>query len=81
MSNQHSNFAATIQTQIKSWTIQKVSLQILRLLAEDAHLETKRSYEGPPLFSGLRRGQHRGTLASEWDASKDLNAFKKCSKI
>jgi hypothetical protein len=26
--------------------IQKVALQILRLLADDAHLETKRSYEG-----------------------------------
>jgi hypothetical protein len=45
---QHSNFTATIRIQMKSWTRQKVALQILRLLAEDAHLEIKRSYEGDP---------------------------------
>jgi hypothetical protein len=32
---------------------------------------------GPLLLSGLRRGQHKRTFASDWDASKDLNAFKK----
>jgi hypothetical protein len=53
--------------------IERISqrLQTLRLLAEDAHLETKRSYEGDPsrrsfhsapsLLSELRKGQHRRT--------------------
>jgi hypothetical protein len=47
----------TIQNQLKSWTIQKVALQILRILAGDAHLETKRSDDSDsPLLSGLRMG-------------------------
>jgi hypothetical protein len=48
MNAQHSNFTVTTQTQIKSWTIQRIALQILRLLAEDVPLKTKRSYEGEP---------------------------------
>jgi hypothetical protein len=48
MSDQHSNLTATIHTEIKSSSIQKVAVQILTVLAEDAHLETKRSYEGDP---------------------------------
>jgi hypothetical protein len=76
-------------------TSQKVARPILRLLAEDAHLETKRSYEGKPsrsewsetsddsaspLLSGLRRGQHRRTLASECDARSRLQIFLNISQ-
>jgi IS5 family transposase len=55
------------------WSIQNVALQILELLAEDAHVETKRGYEGdpsrrstrsdsvPPLLSGLRRDKQSRT--------------------
>jgi hypothetical protein len=38
------------------------TLEILRLLAEDAHLESKRSHEEEP---SRNEGQHRRTLASE----------------
>jgi hypothetical protein len=61
---------------------QKVPRQILRLHGEDPHLETKRSYEGPPLLSGLRREQHRRTLASEWDEKGHWQEFLKiCEKV
>jgi hypothetical protein len=58
----------------------KSSLRILRVRAEDAHLETKRSTRGRlslnegaegaktgafPLLSGLRKGQHRRITALE----------------
>jgi hypothetical protein len=89
--DQHSILTATIGIQIKLCTIQKVARQILTPVAEDGHLETKRSYEGepsgttddsaPPLVSGLIREQHRRTFASDGDASKVLNAFKKAVKV
>jgi hypothetical protein len=65
-----------------------VALQHLRLRAEDAHLETKRSYQGeasrsessddsaPPLHSGLRRAQHRGNLIV-----RSLNEGKKSERL
>jgi hypothetical protein len=34
-----------------------------------------------PLLSGLRKRQHRRTSASEWDALKLLNAFKKAAEF
>jgi hypothetical protein len=62
------SFVRQIETSLTKKIILLSTLQILRLLAEDAHLESKRSYEGEPsrsewsgdsatpLLSGFRRG-------------------------
>jgi hypothetical protein len=46
-----------MEIQIKSCTIQNVALQILRLLPEDAHLETKHRYEGEAESERVEQGE------------------------
>jgi hypothetical protein len=74
VSDQHSNSATTIQAQIKSSTIQKVALQILTPLAQDAHLETKRSYEGKASRSEWSEATPSGT--SDDSAPPLLSGFR-----
>jgi hypothetical protein len=64
-----------------------IPLQILRLLAEDAPLETKRSYKGEPSHHSLRsdspspsrveNGQHRRMCASESARHNRLSGISK----